>query len=323
MIGAVIITGGCGFLGSHLAEYFLRLNIDVVCVDNFCTGSRQNGEFLKSKFNDRVTIIEADVVSDWNLITEKISSLNLPISYIFHFASPASPPHYQRLALETMWVNSLGLSNCLEFADSLNARVIFASTSEVYGDPKITPQPESYWGNVNSFGYRACYDESKRFGEALIFSYNQQKKTNHGVVRIFNTYGPRMNLDDGRVIINFILQALNQENLTIYGDGTQTRSFCYVDDLVEAIVAYAKCTYTAPINIGNDKEFSIIELAEVLQEVLPQKKLKFNFCKLPADDPKRRKPDLSLAKIKLAPWEPRVSLKDGLSKMIQWQKTIR
>lgn len=210
------------------------------------------------------------------------------LSHVFHFASPASPPHYQRIPLETLWVNSVGLKNSLQFADQFKARLTFASTSEVYGSPSVSPQPESYWGNVNSFGARSCYDEGKRFGEALIFSHNQVHNTQHGLVRIFNTYGPRMNPDDGRVIINFLVQALKGEDLSIYGAGQQTRSFCFVSDLIQGILKYSQTKLTEPVNLGNDQEFTILELATTIQLMFAEKNLKLNFHKLPADDPQQR-----------------------------------
>jgi nucleoside-diphosphate-sugar epimerase len=240
------------------------------------------------------------------------------LKYVFHFASPASPPHYQRLGLETMWVNSVGLSLAMTFADQVGARVIFSSTSEIYGDPEISPQPETYWGNVNTLGPRSCYDESKRFGESLIYTYNLKNKTQHGLVRIFNTYGPRMNPNDGRVIINFLVQAMKGEALTVYGSGQQTRSFCYVDDLIEGIMKYAESPLTEPVNIGNDHEFTILEAAETVKKIFSDKKLKIEFQALPKDDPKQRKPDLSKAKKLLAPWSPKVSLAEGLRHVIKW-----
>jgi nucleoside-diphosphate-sugar epimerase len=240
------------------------------------------------------------------------------LSHVFHLASPASPPLYQEMAFETLWVNSLGLKRALDFADTLNARVVFASTSEVYGDPDRSPQAESYWGNVNSFGYRSCYDEAKRFGEALIFTHNWKKKTQHGLVRIFNTYGPRMNPHDGRVIINFLVQASRGEKLTVYGDGLQTRSFCYVTDLVSGLVRYAESRLTTPVNLGNDKEFTILELAKIVKDLYLPKQLEIEHQVLPSDDPKQRQPDLTLARRDLHPWAPQVPLREGLKSMREW-----
>lgn len=311
-MSSAIVTGAAGFLGSHLSETLLAQGFSVVGVDNFCTGLRSNAELLKK--NPSFRFFEADVVQPWSWL-DQVSGLD-DCKYVFHFASPASPPHYQRLALETMRVNSVGLENALANADRLKARVIFASTSEVYGDPAVSPQPETYWGNVNSFGERSCYDEAKRFGEGLIFSWNRMRSTKHGLVRIFNTYGPRMNPADGRVVINFIVQALKNEPLTVYGDGSQTRSFCYVDDLVDGILRYAASDLTEPVNLGNDKEFTIVELAHVVQKVVADTLLEKR--PLPADDPKRRRPDLTKARAKLAPWQPRIPLEDGVRRMADW-----
>lgn len=314
-----LITGGGGFLGSHLAETLLNQGANVICVDNFATGLRRNRNHLENlkDAKQRLTFIEADVVRDWSTWAPKAPQ---SLETIFHFASPASPPHYQRLGLETLWVNSIGLSNALNYADQFGARVVFASTSEVYGDPEISPQPETYWGNVNSYGARACYDEAKRFGEALIYTHNQKYKTKHGLVRIFNTYGPRMNPNDGRVIINFLVQALESQNLTVYGSGKQTRSFCYVDDLVAGILKYAKSEICQPVNLGNDTEFSILEAAEVVQEIFKAQNLKIEFQDLPADDPRQRRPNLTEAKKLLSPWQPKVPLREGLKKTLDWLK---
>lgn len=310
----VLITGGAGFLGSHLAERLLKDGNHVFLVDNFCTGQRKNLVYLQNlQGNKNLLFIEADVIMPWDAWTP---SLPPKVDLIFHFASPASPPHYQRLALETMWVNSLGLSRALEFADQRKGRVVFASTSEIYGDPEISPQPESYWGNVNTVGPRSCYDEAKRFGEALIYTHNMKWNTNHGLVRIFNTYGPRMNPTDGRVIINFLVQALRGEKLTVYGDGQQTRSFCYVDDLIDGIILYAQSSITRPVNLGNDAEFSILEAAQAVQGMFPQKKLDIVYQDLPADDPKQRRPDLSTAKAELKGWSPKINLEEGLRRML-------
>lgn len=320
-ISGVLITGGGGFLGSHLAEYFLRKNIPVVCVDDFCTGLRSNQTYLEELDvpEKKFQFIETNVTESWNSWTGNIK--NKKISHIFHFASPASPPHYQRLSVETMWVNTKGLENAILYADQINARVIFASTSEIYGDPEFSPQKESYWGNVNTQGPRSCYDEAKRMGEAVLYSYNLKNKTNHGLVRIFNTYGPRMNPNDGRVIINFLVQALLGKDLTIYGSGSQTRSFCYVDDLVAAITRYAATNLTTPVNVGNETEFTILELAQLVEKIFAEKKLQLNFFDLPKDDPRQRRPDLTLAKQVLAPWQPKISLASGLEKMLEWLKT--
>jgi nucleoside-diphosphate-sugar epimerase len=317
----VLITGGCGFLGSHLAQNLLTQGHRVVCVDNFATASRSNENFLNALGSDRLVIVEADVIEPWSGWAEELPEGWLEnLSHVFHFASPASPPLYQALALETMWVNSIGLSNALVFADKHGARVIFASTSEIYGDPEFSPQPESYKGNVNTVGPRSCYDEAKRFGESLIYTHNWKKNTKHGMVRIFNTYGPRMNPADGRVVINFLVQALKGQAMTIYGDGSQTRSFCYVDDLVRGILAYARSQECEPINIGNPTEFTIAQLTDEVEKLFAPKKFERSFHPFPKDDPKQRRPEIARARERLQ-WEPKVPLSQGLSKMLEWLKT--
>lgn len=314
----VLITGGCGFLGSHLAETHLRQGDFVVCVDNFSTALKSNATFLKELGGDRVLVIEADVSKSWSewagqIPAEKLSELGL----VYHFASPASPPLYQELAFETMDVNTDGLKQALSFADLYKARCVFASTSEIYGDPEVHPQAESYWGNVNTLGPRSCYDEAKRFGETILYTHNWKKGTKHGLVRIFNTYGPRMNPQDGRVVINFLVQAAKGEKLTVYGDGKQTRSFCYVDDLVAGIQAYAKSEETSPFNFGNQKEFTILELAQTVQEMFSEKKLELSHKAMPQDDPKQRCPDTTKARERFQ-WEAKVPLKEGLQKLYSW-----
>lgn len=322
-INGAIITGGGGFLGSHLAETLISAQIPVVCVDNFSTGLRSNKDYLLNhKFSANLQFIEADVSKSWDLWTSKIDSEKLKkITHVFHFASPASPPHYQRLAFETMAVNTTGLMEALAMADKYSARVVFASTSEIYGDPNITPQPESYFGNVNTMGPRSCYDEAKRFGETIIYTHNQKHQTRHGLVRIFNTYGPRMNPNDGRVIINFLVQAMKKQKLTIYGDGQQTRSFCFVDDLISGILKYAKTELTIPVNVGNQTEFTIQQLADEVRNIFLKDQLQFERFDLPKDDPKQRCPDLTLAKRHLNNWEPKIQLSVGLVKMLEWLKT--
>lgn len=321
MSETILITGGAGFLGSHLAERALKSGKQVICVDNFSTGQKKN---LASFSGDKnFHFVETDVCKPWETWTSKVpAGFIRSVKRVLHFASPASPPHYQRLAIETLWVNSLGLEEALKFADSVGAHVTFASTSEIYGDPKTTPQPESYWGNVNSFGPRSCYDESKRFGEALIYTWNSTKKTKHGMVRIFNTYGPRMDPADGRVVINFLMQARKREPLTVYGDGKQTRSFCYVDDLCAGIEKYSALGLSEPVNIGNDGEFTVLQLAKIVKDkIYSDPSLEIVFKPLPQDDPMKRRPDLTKAKKLLSPWEPKVPLEEGLKRMREWIET--
>ncbi|WP_374032728.1 SDR family NAD(P)-dependent oxidoreductase [Bdellovibrio bacteriovorus] len=321
MSKTAIITGAGGFLGSHISETLLKKGYNIVAVDNFCTGHRQNKEILES-YDKHILFIEADVTAPWTWMSDVPEEWKTKLSHIFHFASPASPPLYQRLSIETIWVNTLGLERAILEADKYNARVIFASTSEVYGDPDCTTQNEKYWGNVNSYGERSCYDEAKRLGESLIFSYNKRNRTKHGLVRIFNTYGPRMNPQDGRVIINFIVQALQGQPLTVYGNGKQTRSFCYVSDLVDGILKYADSDITQPMNLGNDREFTILQVATIVQSAFPNKKIDIIFKDLPSDDPKKRRPDLSFAKNELPSWSPKVPLESGVEIMIDWIKQI-
>lgn len=322
-ITGVLITGGGGFLGSHLAEFYLKQGKFVVCVDDFSTGLKSNRPYLEGlpEASEKFQFIEADVSRPWSLWTDQIRFERKNISHVFHFASPASPPHYQRLSIETMWVNTIGLQEAMLFADANSSRVVFASTSEIYGDPEVSPQPETYWGNVNTQGPRSCYDEAKRFGEALLYTHNLKYKTRHGLVRIFNTYGPRMNPNDGRVIINFLIQALRGEKLSIYGSGQQTRSFCYVDDLVAGIHLYSQTELTEPVNIGNETEFTILELAKTVQVLFSEKDLTLEYFDLPKDDPKQRRPQLEKAKKLLAPWQPQISLKEGLQHMVTWLET--
>lgn len=321
-----IVTGASGFLGHHLVRTLLRESPEtfVIGLDNFSTGRPENITDLKAEFSEsQFAFFETDVSSKWDHLLE---ASNLPhlrnrkLQYVFHFASPASPPLYQKLALETLWVNSLGLNHCLQYADSRGGRVIFASTSEIYGDPLVHPQPETYWGNVNTLGPRACYDEAKRFGEALLSTHNRVKKTHHGLVRIFNTYGPGMNPEDGRVIINFLTQALRGEDLTVYGSGLQTRSFCYVSDLIDGILKYAESSITEPVNLGNPTEFTILDLAQAVSKIFA-KDINFEMQSEALDDPKKRKPDISKAR-KLLSWEPRVPLQEGLARTLAWLKGL-
>jgi len=306
----VVITGGLGFIGSHLVEYFLKNDFKISIIDNLSTGFKENAELFKD--NSKVEIHYKDCVQNWAEIIKDQST-----QYVFHFASPATPVSFDPLNLEIMDVNSIGLRNALDYATKNGARLIFASTSEVYGNPLVSPQKESYFGNTNSFGERSCYDESKRFGEALIYSYNKRHGTQHGLVRIFNTYGERMNPNDGRVVVNFLKQALSGEPLTIYGDGQQTRSFCYVSDLVAGIVKYAQSNLTYPVNLGSQDERTILSLVEQIKKLPEMSKLECVYKDLPGDDPKQRRPDISLARKELA-WEPQVGLDEGLKKMVLW-----
>lgn len=313
-----IVTGAAGFLGSHLSEKLIQEGYFVIGMDNFSTGSTVNIQSLQSRFTkDQFHFHEFDVVQNWQEVIPKTLA---NLQYVFHFASPASPPLYQKLSVETIWVNTIGLENAIKVADQHKAKVIFASTSEVYGDPSHSPQAETYYGNVNSFGPRSCYDEAKRCGEAVIYSYNQRNQTRHGMVRIFNTYGPRMNPFDGRVVINFLVQAMMGQALSVYGNGKQTRSFCYVDDLIEAIYRYAKTDLAEPVNIGNPSEFTVMQLAEKIQKMFAEKDLTISFSPLPGDDPLQRRPDISKAKKLLNGWEPKVPLDSGLQFMAKWLK---
>ncbi len=302
----ILITGGAGFLGSHLCKRFLKDGHSVVCLDNFITGSRDNIKGLLS--HPKFSLIEHDI-SQPICVAEKLD-------WVLHFASIASPIHYMKYPIKTLKSGLNGTHNCLGIAKAHNAKFFISSTSEVYGDPLIHPQPESYWGNVNSIGPRSCYDESKRGAEALTYAYLREHALNVRVIRIFNTYGPNMQFNDGRVISSFIVHALRGKDLTIFGDGSQTRSFCYVDDLVEGILNLMTEDYKQPVNIGNPNEYKVLDLAKIIIE-LTKSKSKIKFEVLPQDDPKRRKPDISLAK-KLLAWEPKISLREGLEKSVEW-----
>ena len=330
-----LVTGAAGFLGSHLCEKLLKAGYFVVGIDNLCTGMQSNISELNAiaksvSSNDKTgsswskgfkfVFINADVTADWTWKNQIPGEWLENLSYVFHFASPASPPLYQKLAFETIKVNTIGLEKALYFAKDHQARLIFASTSEIYGDPLASPQKESYWGNVNSFGPRSCYDESKRLGETLIFEFNKKYGAKHGLVRIFNTYGPRMNPTDGRVVINFLMQGLNGENLTVHGDGKQSRCFCYVDDLIAGIWSYAQKDLFEPINIGSEFEFSVLELAQKVQKLFADKSLKIEFVGRPTDDPQIRRPDLTKAQTYLAPWKSAIPLEVGLVHLLDWLK---
>lgn len=305
----VLIAGGAGFVGSHLAKAFLDAGDSVVSVDNLSTGRLQNIAHLRD--NPNFTHIDADITQD---LPATITDQKYDI--IANLASPASPPKYLRLSVETLMVGALGTKNLLDLAVRDGARFMQASTSEVYGDPQIHPQPESYWGNVNSYGARAMYDESKRFAEALIWVYRNQKNANTCLVRIFNTYGPHMDPEDGRVVSNFVIQALKGEPITIYGEGKQTRSFCYVSDQVDGMLKLIESDEHDPINIGNPGEFTMIELAEKVIAATDSSS-QIVHKPLPPDDPTQRRPDITVAKAKLG-WEPKVNLDEGLVSTIEY-----
>jgi dTDP-glucose 4,6-dehydratase len=303
----VLVTGAAGFLGSHLTDRLLGEGCTVLGVDNFCTGMRENLAHLRSE--PRFQFEERDICQPFD---------PGPVDYVFNFASPASPPEYLRLGIETLRVGSAGVENALKVAAKYNAGFLHASTSECYGDPLEHPQRESYWGNVNPVGPRSVYDESKRFAEAMVMAYHRSRSVNTHLVRIFNTYGPRLHPSDGRVISNFMMQALRGEPLTIYGDGKQTRSFCYVDDLIEGILLLSRSEQHFPVNIGNPDEFTILECARAVLEVTGSKS-KLRFEDLPEDDPTRRQPDISRARDLLG-WEPRITLKEGLERSLEFFK---
>ena len=301
----ILITGGAGFIGSHLSQRLLNEGHEVLCMDNFFTGRKRNVLHLLE--NPNFELIRHDVIDEFKI----------EVDQIYNLACPASPIHYQYNAIKTIKTSVMGAINCLGLAKRVNARVFQASTSEVYGDPSVHPQPEGYWGNVNPIGIRSCYDEGKRCAETLFMDYHRQNNVDIRIVRIFNTYGPNMRPDDGRVVSNFIVQALKGEDITIYGEGQQTRSFCYCDDLIEGFLRLMnQDEVIGPMNIGNPSEFTILELAEkVLAQVGSQSKLVFEA--LPQDDPKQRKPDITQAR-KVLGWEPTVSLDEGLKPTIAY-----
>lgn len=306
----VLITGAAGFIGSHLCDRFIKEGFYVIGLDNFLTGSPDNIAHLIG--NERFKFIKYDVTNFIYIPDE--------IDIILHFACPASPVDYLNHPIHTMKVDSLGTINTLGLAKAKKARYIFASTSEVYGDPQVHPQPETYWGNANPIGPRSVYDEAKRFSEALTMAYYRKHKIDTRIVRIFNTYGPRMRMNDGRVVPNFITQALKNEPITVYGDGTQTRSFCYIDDLVEGIFRMATIDKLngEVINLGNPDEYKILDFAQIIKKLIHSKSL-IIFKDLPQDDPKQRKPDITKAKKNLK-WKPNLELKEGLKKTIIWFK---
>ncbi len=307
----ILITGGAGFIGSHLCDRFIKEGFHVIAMDNLLTGSKDNIAHLFPHpnfdfyYHDVTTFVH--VPGD--------------LEYILHFASPASPADYLSMPIQTLKVGSLGTHNLLGLAKEKKSRIVIASTSEVYGDPQVHPQTEDYWGHVNPIGPRGVYDEAKRFMEAMTMAYHTYHGLNTGIVRIFNTYGPRMRLDDGRVIPNFMAQAVRGEALTVYGDGSQTRSFCYVDDLVEGIYRLTMSDYHMPVNLGNPAEISVLEFAEEMREITGNADLKIEFEPLPVNDPKRRKPDISRAK-EILDWEPKMDRREGMQTTLQYFRDL-
>lgn len=307
----ILVTGGAGFIGSHLCERLLRAGHEVMCLDNFFTGGKDNIRHLLG--HDYIELIRHDI----------IMPIELEADQIYNLACPASPVHYQFNPVRTIQANVLGVTNMLELARRTKARIFQASTSEVYGDPQVHPQPETYWGHVNPIGVRACYDEGKRVAETLMMDYHRQHGVQVRIARIFNTYGPRAAVNDGRVISNFITQALRGEELTVYGDGKQTRSFCYVDDMVEGIIRlmeHGDGAFTGPVNLGNPGEFTILELAERIIAMTGSRS-GLTFKPLPSDDPTQRRPDITLARQHLA-WEPRVPLEIGLARTVEYFRDV-
>jgi dTDP-glucose 4,6-dehydratase len=305
----ILVTGGAGFLGSWLVEFLLKKGHSVICVDNLITGSLENIEPFKD--NSRFRFIEWDIT--------KPIEISEDIDWILHFASPASPIDYRKFPIQTLKVGSLGTHNALGLAKKKNASFLLASTSEVYGDPLLNPQPEEYWGNVNSIGPRGVYDEAKRFAEAITMAYHRVHKIDTRIIRIFNTYGPRMRMADGRVVPNFITQAIKGEPLTVYGDGSQTRSFCWVEDMVDGIYRLMLKDFHEPVNIGNPEELSIIDFAKLIIKIADSNS-NIVFKPLPVDDPKVRRPDIERAK-KILGWEPIILLEDGLKRTISYFRT--
>ena len=306
----ILVTGGAGFLGSHLCDRLITQGSDVLCVDNYFTGSKRNIDHLLG--NKYFELLRHDITFP----------LYVEVDQIFNLACPASPIHYQHDPVQTTKTSVHGAINMLGLAKRVKARILQASTSEVYGDPEIHPQPEDYWGHVNPIGTRSCYDEGKRCAETLFFDYHRQHRLEIKVMRIFNTYGPRMLPNDGRVVSNFIVQALQNKDITIYGDGQQTRSFCYVDDLIEGMLLLmaSPADFTGPVNMGNPNEFTILELAEKIIKLTNSKSRLINHP-LPSDDPKQRKPNIELAK-KVLNWEPKVQLEDGLKETIAYFRNL-
>ena len=302
----VVVTGGAGFVGSWVCERLLDLGAEVLCVDNLLTGARDNVRHLEESPGFR--LLDQDVSAGL--------AVDGPVDWVLHLASPASPIHYLRLPIETLRVGSLGTMHALDLAEAKGARFLLASTSEVYGDPEVHPQPESYWGNVNPIGPRSVYDESKRFAEALTMAYRRERGVDTAIVRIFNTYGPRMRLDDGRAIPAFMSQALEGKPITVTGDGSQTRSLCYVEDTVEGILALARSGRPGPVNIGSSDEMTMLELAERVRDLVGSSS-PVEFVDLPTDDPKVRRPDTTLAREQLG-WTPRTPADEGLKRTLEW-----
>lgn len=305
-----MVTGGAGFIGSNLCGKLLEGGHKIICLDDFSTGRKQNVEgFIGHK---NFSLLEADVQQPLD---------DLQIHEIYHLACPASPPRYQRDPIKTLTTNFLGTLNILKLATEQKAKMVFSSTSEVYGDPQVHPQPESYWGNVNPVGVRSCYDEGKRAAEALCVDFYRQYKTKVKIARIFNTYGPNMDPADGRVVSNFIVAALKNQPFTVYGEGKQTRSFQYVDDLIEGLMALMASgdDFTGPVNLGNPDEFTVLELSEKIKKLIPESSSETSYFTLPQDDPRQRKPDITLACQNLG-WQPKVKLEDGLTRTINYFK---
>ncbi len=305
--GHVVVAGGAGFLGSHVCDRLIERGDTVTCVDDLSTGSADNVAHLEN--SGRFRLVRADVVEAASLDLDEVTA-------VMHLASPASPPEYLRRPLDTLMANSVGTHQLLDLARRHDARFFLASTSEVYGDPLVHPQPESYWGNVNPNGERSVYDEAKRFAESITMTYHRTYGLDVRIARIFNTYGPRMQPDDGRVVTNFIHQALAGQPLTIYGEGNQTRSFCYVDDEIDGFIALLDSEYVGPVNIGNPSEFTMTELAEVVMELIDTA-TEVVYQPLPSDDPQLRRPDISLA-IETLGWSPEIGLREGLARTIEW-----
>ncbi|WP_138433379.1 UDP-glucuronic acid decarboxylase family protein [Winogradskyella algicola] len=303
----ILVTGGAGFVGSHLCEHLLNKGNEVICLDNYFTGSKQNIEHLMD--HHYFELVRHDITNPFMAEVDEI----------YNFACPASPVHYQYNPIKTTKTSVMGAINMLGLAKRVKAKILQASTSEVYGDPTVHPQPESYWGNVNPIGSRSCYDEGKRCAETLFMDYHKENKVKIKIIRIFNTYGPRMHPQDGRVVSNFIVQALKGEDITIFGEGTQTRSFQYVDDLIDGTVRMMNTRdgFIGPVNIGNPKEFTMIQLANEIID-LTGSKSKITYLPLPEDDPMQRQPDISLAKKELGGWEPKINLREGLKSTINY-----